>query len=362
MSQRLRSPFPFRRSPGSERRDWAEISVVLLLQVLGRLSLAVFGSMTAMYLFLRLAVVVRAGETQTLDEWVLAFLRDHRQEAVFQFMTFISWLGSGLPQTSLVAVCFLGLVAARRLWPDAFALILATGGGMGLIIGLKRLFGRPRPEEVFSHLGYAFPSGHSFFAVVIYGLIAYWLGRDVSSGRRRLIWGIAVGMILLMGFSRMYVSEHYPTDVAAGYALAVPWLWGCLAIPTAFHRRGRSLGLDDRRNLYRSGRDRLLALRDYKPDLIALAVGLARDRRVSRAQRAALGLTANYLAMPFDFIPDTWAGIGSVDDLALAAIVLNWVHSRAPQEAMAAHWAPSANLPELLREMRAAVNEIVGRS
>lgn len=362
MTQPLRSASPLRRSPGADRRDWMEISVVLVLQVLGRLSLAVLISFLAMYVFLHLAVEVRAGETQGIDEEVLAFFRAHREDTLFRVMTFVSWLGSGIPQTTLVMICLAVLVAARRLWPDGLALLLATGGGMGLIIGLKLLFGRPRPEEIFSHLGYAFPSGHSFFAVVIYGIIAYWLGRDTSTIRRRWIWGVAISMILLMGFSRMYVTEHYLTDVAAGYVLAVPWLWGCLALPAAFHRRGHNLGLDDRRALYRSGRDRLLALRDLKPELTSLAVGLARDPQVSRFHRAMLAVTANYMAMPFDLVPDTWAGIGSVDDLAVASIVLNWVDGKVPPGCFEQHWEASADLPALLNEMRGAVNEIVGKA
>lgn len=362
MSQRLRSVSPSHARSCSERRDWAEISVVLALQILGRLSLAVLASGLAMYVFLQIAIHVRAGETQGTDDGVLAFLRAHRNPAVFQLMTWISWLGGGVPQTVLVAACLIRLVAARRLWPDGLALLIASLGGVGLIVGLKALFGRPRPEEVFSHLGYAFPSGHSFFAVTIYGLIAYWLARDAGRRKRCVVWGTAITMILLMGFSRMYVTEHYPTDVAAGYALALPWLWGCLALPVAFHRRGRNLGFDDRCALYRSGRDRLLALLEQKPELTQLATGLARDGRLSWGQRIALALTANYLAMPFDLVPDGWAGIGSVDDLALAGAVLNWIRRHARSEILRDHWHAPTDLREVLGEMERAVNEIVGRA
>ena len=102
---------------------------------------------------------------------------------------------------------------------------------------LKALFHRPRPEVVFDNLGYSFPSGHSFFALVVYGMLAYWLTRDMPINRRGTTWTVAILAIFLVGFSRVFLGEHYPSDVAAGFAVAVPWLWGCLALPTLFHRR-----------------------------------------------------------------------------------------------------------------------------
>jgi membrane-associated phospholipid phosphatase len=98
---------------------------------------------------------------------------------------------------------------------------------------------------IFAHLGYSFPSGHSFFALVVYGMLAYWLTRDAPRRARRWGWALAVGLILLVGFSRVFLGEHYPSDVAAGYAVALPWLWGCLALPTAFHRGGRDVSTQE---------------------------------------------------------------------------------------------------------------------
>jgi len=35
---------------------------------------------------------------------------------------------------------------------------------------------------------------------------------------------IAAGLAALIGLSRIYLGMHYPSDVAAGYAVAVVWL------------------------------------------------------------------------------------------------------------------------------------------
>ncbi len=72
--------------------------------------------------------------------------------------------------------------------------------------------------------GYSFPSGHSASAVAAYGSLA------AHEKKRKLLWVLAVVLPLLVGFSRVYVGAHFPTDVLCGWALGavivalIPWL------------------------------------------------------------------------------------------------------------------------------------------
>ena len=61
--------------------------------------------------------------------------------------------------------------------------------------------------------GYSFPSGHSANAVTLYGSLA------AHEKKRKLLWVLALVLPLLVGFSRVYVGAHYPTDVLCGWAL-----------------------------------------------------------------------------------------------------------------------------------------------
>lgn len=63
--------------------------------------------------------------------------------------------------------------------------------------------------------GYSFPSGHSTNAVTMYGSLA------AHEKRNRILWTIAIVLPLLVGFSRVFVGVHYPTDVLGGWALGV---------------------------------------------------------------------------------------------------------------------------------------------
>jgi undecaprenyl-diphosphatase len=106
---------------------------------------------------------------------------------------------------------------------------------------LKPIFHRHRPEPFFgihAPTTYSFPSGHAFIGVVYYTMLA------AAISRRALIRvaGILVGVVI--GLSRIYLGVHFPSDVAAGFALGVFWLamawlsfggkWSRSAVKTAF--------------------------------------------------------------------------------------------------------------------------------
>jgi undecaprenyl-diphosphatase len=67
---------------------------------------------------------------------------------------------------------------------------------------------------------YSFPSGHAVASTLFYGTVCV-LGLEHlrSPLRRGLATAAAVGMVLLVSFSRVYLGVHYPVDVVAGMAL-----------------------------------------------------------------------------------------------------------------------------------------------
>ena len=138
--------------------------------------------------------------------------------------------------TQLGAAIFLlpaGIVIAWYLYgagrPRAAILLAITAvGSQAFDQALKYGIRRPRPEVFFGlpQPGtYSFPSGHSVTSCCFYGVLAAILAAGAIGRRRKwLIWIAAALLTFTIGFSRVYLGVHYPSDVLGGWALAVVWV------------------------------------------------------------------------------------------------------------------------------------------
>ena len=180
------------------------------------------GTITAPAAFVLLACAVSGG-TPRFDAAALHYFQAHQSPGVHALMAAVSFLAggwvTGAVSLACLAVC---RIPARR--ADALRLLLVVAGGQFVIYGLKALFHRARPEAAFASLGYSFPSGHAFTAVALYGMLAYWM---TCAAPRRWVWPVVILLVLLIGFSRVYLGMHYATDVLAGYTSGLFWLWLC---------------------------------------------------------------------------------------------------------------------------------------
>ena len=116
----------------------------------------------------------------------------------------------------------------KRFWTELLMVLIAWGGETGLWIACSNYFNRQRPvfaTEVWHKMtAPSFPSGHSIGAVICYGLLAYMIVPKLTSPLwKAFVIGLALLIIFYVGFSRLFVGDHYPTDVIAGYALGVAW-------------------------------------------------------------------------------------------------------------------------------------------
>ncbi|UYQ60762.1 phosphatase PAP2 family protein [Streptomyces peucetius] len=114
---------------------------------------------------------------------------------------------------------------------------VTAAAGTGLQQAVKALVGRERPQwpdPVDSANYAAFPSGHAMTAVVTCGLLLWLCRRRGVTGR---VWVLCVALagvsVAGVGFTRLYLGVHWPSDVVGGWLLG-----GCVvALAVASHRR-----------------------------------------------------------------------------------------------------------------------------
>lgn len=124
-----------------------------------------------------------------------------------------------------IALC-LGLALWRRK-ADIIALVLALAFGQVALYLAKSLVHRARPEPgnaLTFESTFSFPSGHTFAATVFYGLAAFVLFRAARGALRSVIALSGLLLVLLVGFSRVYLGVHWPSDVLASFAAGAVWL------------------------------------------------------------------------------------------------------------------------------------------
>lgn len=177
--------------------------------------------------FLALADGVREqADLSAYDPAITADAMGVRNLVLTGFARLFTFLGN----VGTVAVLALGLIVwivwRHRDWRPAAVVAGAVGLGAVLTVVLKLVFGRVRPPAA-DQLGafdpeFAFPSGHTLNATVLYGLIAIVI---IMGARRRAVRVAAVvgwfGLSLAVAVSRVYLGYHWATDVLAGFVIGV---------------------------------------------------------------------------------------------------------------------------------------------
>jgi undecaprenyl-diphosphatase len=188
---------------------------------------------------------VRARRSEAIDLALMLRLQRRRRPWLDRVMTIASWPGFP-PQSRVIPPAVIGGLWLLRFRTEAAFEAAAWGTG-ALSTALKAAMERPRPvagtdlRVVVAPLGgSSFPSGHVITFVGTYGFLAYLahtLVRDPVA--RRLSTAGLVGLVLLVGPSRIYQGHHWPTDVSASYLLGTTYLIVVVGGYRAVKRRER---------------------------------------------------------------------------------------------------------------------------
>ena len=174
-------------------------------------------------------------DNRTLVAWdraTIGWFHEHATPSAMRAFALITLIGT--PGSWIVVGVVAGWLAWRRDWLLFWAWLAINLGGGVVQYALKLSVHRTRPEYAAQYLhgvSYSFPSGHTMDTTITFTMLAFVLERlyDLPSRRRTALYLAAAALIVLVGFSRIYLGVHYPSDVFGGVAAGLAWLTAGLA-------------------------------------------------------------------------------------------------------------------------------------
>ena len=187
----------------------------------GRFWLVVYGVVLLFVLALALAA-----HSYPVLPGDLALTREFQEQTnpvLYDVLSFISFIGFPVQSTMIAAVTLLALWVVRLRIEALFLLLSLLVDTLDTAIKFVVARQRPSPDlvTVVQRLSdFSFPSGHTLHYTVFYGLLAFLLFTNLrASWGRNLLIGVCAVLIVLVGPSRVYLGEHWPTDVLGAYLI-----------------------------------------------------------------------------------------------------------------------------------------------
>ena len=163
------------------------------------------------------------------DEVVFDLVAPYTNGERTDWMKKISFLGNHqfLIPANLLLIAFFVYVKKHK---DALLVAVVALSSLGLMSLLKNMVQRYRPSSplVDGITNFSFPSGHALMSVAFYGLLAFYAVKMINNPVIKVsILLLLFAIMLLIGFSRVYLRVHYTTDVIAGFSIGICWMLFC---------------------------------------------------------------------------------------------------------------------------------------
>jgi undecaprenyl-diphosphatase len=167
-------------------------------------------------------------------------LQEIKSPVFADVMGLVSWVGY-LPQSMLITGLIIVLLFGFGFQWEAVMGLAAAVFDQSVNALIKLFIHRPRPTGSLVHVvtainSYSFPSGHVMFYAGFFGFVWFLVFTLMKkSWKRTLLLSVLGGLITLIGISRIYLGEHWTSDVVGAYLLGIL----CLAISIQVYRWGK---------------------------------------------------------------------------------------------------------------------------
>ena len=171
-------------------------------------------------IFCVMAVLVHFGLTGSFDVAVYKFVIEFKSDSLTKVLLFITDFAS---VKGIVVLCAISLIGLFWKYYKSLFLVLNLIISTIFNVVIKNIMMVPRPNilRLAEETGYSFPSGHSMASVAFYGFIIYLiLSSNMNKYLKVVISSMLVILIIVIGFSRVYLGVHNASDVIAGHAIS----------------------------------------------------------------------------------------------------------------------------------------------
>jgi membrane-associated phospholipid phosphatase len=157
---------------------------------------------------------------------ILEFLGNQRNSFLDFIFTNVYRTSNTYVTGAIVLIALIALIR-QRYWSEVKGLVFATLGILILVDKiLKPFFDRdrpPKPRLVSDLSPDSFPSGHAAGNLVFYFYMSFIIATRYPH-LTKYVYGVATCLVLLIGFSSVYVKAHWTTDILGGYIFGYCWL------------------------------------------------------------------------------------------------------------------------------------------
>lgn len=173
--------------------------------------------------FLFFAIKYKVGGNFDVDYKLIDFSLKIRNKPLTSILKVLTYFGSMLTIAVLSVVM---LIACKPIWVKIFS--VANVGAVAVFCWVvKHIIKRPRPEGIalIVETGFSFPSAHAMGSVVFYGFLIFLIWKYLKNKPLKITLSAIIPiLVLIVGYSRIYLGVHYFTDVLVGCVCGLAYL------------------------------------------------------------------------------------------------------------------------------------------
>jgi undecaprenyl-diphosphatase len=168
-------------------------------------------------LFMLLAISLKAEIIVGFEGWAYSKAVARMSPVMTDIVIVVTHFGDW---AVVIAFCLLLMAVPKTRKTIALPVSIAVIVSLILNIALKNIFVRERPDilRLINETSYSFPSGHAMVSATLYTMLTLLVFKYTKSQRLRLSLSVlCLSLVIVIGFSRVYLGVHYAGDVIGGW-------------------------------------------------------------------------------------------------------------------------------------------------